>query len=182
MKIYAIKDSRHKKRPAQSWLLYDEDNGSFSIRISETADKEDLPFMLTCLFEKGLLEVSGSWADSFVRSRIVPSERQNLGAILKANGLDVYDEYDMLMLNMGRCCMDDYYLEETDGIEEQRSYGYMIEAARSSQGMTQSRLAERSGLKQSNISRIESGEDMPTLETLHAVAKGLGKKLEIRFV
>lgn len=54
-------------------------------------------------------------------------------------------------------------------------------AARLDAGMTQKDLAERSGLRQSNISRIENGTCSPTVATLQAIAEGLGRKLIIRF-
>ena len=48
--------------------------------------------------------------------------------------------------------------------------------------MTQKELSEKTGIRQSNISRIENGNCSPTVETLEKIAEGLGKKLEIRFV
>lgn len=53
--------------------------------------------------------------------------------------------------------------------------------ARISTNMTQKELDERSGVRQSNISRIESGNCSPTISTLQLLAKGLGKQLSIRF-
>ncbi len=53
--------------------------------------------------------------------------------------------------------------------------------ARLDAGLTQKDLAERSGVRQSNISRIENGSAIPTLQTLKAIAKGTGKKLKITF-
>ena len=47
--------------------------------------------------------------------------------------------------------------------------------------LTQKELAERCGIRQSNISRIENGSCSPTVATLQALASGLGKKLDIRF-
>lgn len=52
-------------------------------------------------------------------------------------------------------------------------------AARIAAGMTQKELAEKSGVRQSNISRIENGSCVPTLTTLMALAQALGKKLRI---
>lgn len=52
-------------------------------------------------------------------------------------------------------------------------------AARIEAGMTQKDLAEKSGIRQSNISRIESGSCIPTIPTLIAIAQALGKKLSI---
>lgn len=54
-------------------------------------------------------------------------------------------------------------------------------AARLSANMTQRELAERSGVRQSNISRIENGACSPTVATLQALADGLGKQLTIVF-
>lgn len=53
--------------------------------------------------------------------------------------------------------------------------------ARLSLNMTQKELAERSGIRQSNISRIENGMCSPTIATLQSLAKGLGKKLFVDF-
>ena len=53
--------------------------------------------------------------------------------------------------------------------------------ARIAAGMTQKELADKSGIRQSNISRIESGSCVPTIATLEAIADGLGKKLCITF-
>ena len=46
--------------------------------------------------------------------------------------------------------------------------------------LTQEQLAELVGTKQSNISRLESGEYNPTIEFLSKVAQAMGKTLEIR--
>lgn len=58
----------------------------------------------------------------------------------------------------------------------------MVLRARNEEQLTQSELAERTGLRQSNISRIENGQSMPSIATLAKIAQGLGKRLEIRFV
>lgn len=54
-------------------------------------------------------------------------------------------------------------------------------AARLSSEMTQKELAEKSGIRQSNISRIENGTCSPTITTLQALARGLGKRLVVNF-
>ena len=53
--------------------------------------------------------------------------------------------------------------------------------ARLASNMTQKELAERSGIRQANISRIENGTCSPTISTLQLLAHGLGKKLSISF-
>ena len=54
-------------------------------------------------------------------------------------------------------------------------------AARLECNMTQKELAQKTGIRQSNISRIESGASSPTVDTLARIAAGLGKKLKIEF-
>ena len=53
--------------------------------------------------------------------------------------------------------------------------------ARISQNLTQKDLAEKSGIRQSNISRIENGTCSPTIATLEALANGMGKRLVVSF-
>lgn len=55
-------------------------------------------------------------------------------------------------------------------------------AARLACNMTQKELAEKTGIWQSNISRIENGSASPTIDTLARIAAGLGKQLKIDFV
>jgi predicted transcriptional regulator len=57
-----------------------------------------------------------------------------------------------------------------------------IITARQEKNLTQKDLAELVGTKQSNISRLESGNYNPTLEFLHKIARAIGKELEIRIV
>ncbi len=55
-------------------------------------------------------------------------------------------------------------------------------SARLEQNLTQEQLAQRTGIRQSNISRIESGTCSPTIATLQQLANGMGKKLHIEFL
>ena len=56
-----------------------------------------------------------------------------------------------------------------------------IIGARIESNMTQEELAEKTGIRQSNISRIENGTSSPTVHTLARLAAGMGKKLRIEF-
>lgn len=53
--------------------------------------------------------------------------------------------------------------------------------ARTELGITQKELSKLSGVRQSNISRIESGACSPTIHTLSTLALAMNKKLEIKF-
>jgi DNA-binding XRE family transcriptional regulator len=53
--------------------------------------------------------------------------------------------------------------------------------ARKQNGMTQQQLAERSGIAQSDISKIERGDANPSLRTLKRLAAGMGTRLKLDF-
>jgi len=68
--------------------------------------------------------------------------------------------------------------------KRQRTEGEYIKAiisARIEQNLTQKQLAEKTGIRQSNISRIERGVCSPTIATLQQIAAGIGKTLHIEF-
>lgn len=54
--------------------------------------------------------------------------------------------------------------------------------ARKSAGLTQKQLAEKTGIAQSDISRLENGGGNPSIRTLQRLAFGLGKALKIEFI
>jgi transcriptional regulator with XRE-family HTH domain len=60
--------------------------------------------------------------------------------------------------------------------------GSAIFEARTSAGLTQQQLADRIGMHQSAIARLEDADyDGHSLKTLERIAAALGKRLEIRF-
>ncbi len=58
----------------------------------------------------------------------------------------------------------------------------MLVKARIAENYTQEELAKLAGLRQPNLSRIETGKVMPDIPTLQRIAKALGKTLKIEFV
>ena len=54
--------------------------------------------------------------------------------------------------------------------------------ARREKNLTQKDLAELIGTRQSNISRLESGNYNPTLDFLQKIASAMDKKLEVKIV
>lgn len=59
---------------------------------------------------------------------------------------------------------------------------YQLACLRIAKGLTQAELAEKAGVRQPNIARLESGKHQPTLELLRRVAAALGYKLDVRFI
>lgn len=74
------------------------------------------------------------------------------------------------------------FRREYEALQPEYSVIRALIGARIEQNMTQEQLAEKSGVRQSNISRIENGICSPTLETLERLAAGLGKTLRIEFI
>lgn len=77
---------------------------------------------------------------------------------------------------------DPAFAQEWEDQEPERQLMTEIIAARKAKGLSQKELAERCGMKPSNLSRIENGNGNPSLTTLLKIAHGLGKQLKISFV
>lgn len=110
MKIFAIRDESDAKKKDLAYLFYYEVEKQFYIELPEDADPWETPLILSSFVKRKEKTVHSYWSKVWVQQRIVPPDRQNLGQILKDNGLKEYDEYDLLMLSMGRCAQDDCYL------------------------------------------------------------------------
>ena len=78
-------------------------------------------------------------------------------------------------------------LENTDNepvVEDYDIYAelcQLIITTRNSLEITQNQLAEKSGVSQSNISKIENGSYRPSIATLKKIANALEKRLIIDF-
>ncbi|MBR3018083.1 MAG: helix-turn-helix transcriptional regulator [Clostridia bacterium] len=53
---------------------------------------------------------------------------------------------------------------------------------RQTSGMTQKQLADKTGIAQADISKLERGNANPSLKTLQRLAAGMGMKVKIEFV
>lgn len=114
MRIFAIKNDGVKKTLA--YLLYYEKEKLFYIELPDDANPWETPLILSSFAKRNIKTVNSYWSKMWVEQRIVPSDRQNLGQVLKENNLSEYDEFSLLMLAEGRCAQDDFYLEEISDI------------------------------------------------------------------
>lgn len=186
MRRFELIDGSRRVSKACAVVSWDEGNRTLAIEVCEWAGEADLPMTLGALVAKGQRRIEGEWARRWVSERVTPSGRQNLGAVLKANGLDFYDEFDLFLAAYGRCAQDDFYLRE---LEEQgdetpakasEKIAAELRSARKEAGLTQHELAQRAGLKQTAVSRLESGKSNPTVDMLEAISRALGKTLELK--
>ena len=71
---------------------------------------------------------------------------------------------------------------EYEALEAEFSIASQVIAIRATTGLTQREFAERVGMKQSQLARIESGKQIPKLETLAKLAAAAGYRVEVNFI
>ncbi len=71
---------------------------------------------------------------------------------------------------------------EYDALESEFEIKRALIKARNVSGITQQELSKRTGINQSDISKLEQGKGNPSLKTLQRLAEGLGMRMEIKFV
>ncbi len=76
---------------------------------------------------------------------------------------------------------DPGFRAEYDALENEFAIIQAMIDARKVSGLTQKQLAERTGIAQSDISKLETGNANPSLKTLQRLANGMGMKLKISF-
>lgn len=77
---------------------------------------------------------------------------------------------------------DEEFKKEYEAIQPEMDVIRAIVDARNSQNLTQKELAERTGINQADISKIENGTRNPSLNLLKRLADGMGMVLKIEFV
>ncbi len=78
--------------------------------------------------------------------------------------------------------LDPIFKEEWEALEPERQIMLAIAEGREARALTQTQLAQVTGINQSDISRLENGTGNPSLRTLKRLASGMGMKLEVKFV
>lgn len=106
MNRYAIK--RNNRNKIVGILNYDERAKKYTIEIPENVTPKEAPFMMSLFLKKGIRTMNSDWSMRWVQSRIIPSSRQNIGEILRVNGMRSYDEHKLLLKNEGRSCQDEF--------------------------------------------------------------------------
>ena len=199
MRTFEIYDTSKRDHGTLAVLLCNEDTDEMHIALNPDAEPGDLPFMLSLFAERGEREVPDEWARRWVAERVPPPGRQNLGEVLRANGLDDYDEIALLAAAEGRSAQDDFLVREVRQPEVRYAFvpwgdddapeppsrtwcaklGPEIARRRKAAGLTQRDVAEATGIDQGAISRIETGRANPTLTTLETLAEGVGANLSV---
>lgn len=77
---------------------------------------------------------------------------------------------------------DPEFVKEYEAIQPEMDVIRAIVNARTSQNLTQSELAKRTGINQADISKLENGTRNPSINLLKRLAEGMGMNLKIEFV
>lgn len=106
---FAIKNRVYHDKTV-AWLFYDEEKREYEIQVAEDAKSEEAPLIIAEFIKRNQRVIDKEWSLRWVRERVIPPERQNIGQILKENNMKFYDEFPLLVSNQGRSCQDECYL------------------------------------------------------------------------
>ena len=76
---------------------------------------------------------------------------------------------------------DEEFRKEYEALEPEFAIIQALIDARNEAGITQTELSKRTGIAQTDISKLERGNGNPSLKTLKSLAEGLGMTLELKF-
>ena len=74
------------------------------------------------------------------------------------------------------------FRKEYEALQPERAVIQAMIDARRDSGLTQKELSERTGIAQSDISKLENGNANPSIRTLQRLASGMGMNLIVEFV
>lgn len=77
---------------------------------------------------------------------------------------------------------DEEFRDEYERLEPEFSIIQAVIDARNSSKMTQKELSERTGIAQSDISKLENGNSNPTINMLQRLAEGMGMTIKLQFI
>jgi transcriptional regulator with XRE-family HTH domain len=84
--------------------------------------------------------------------------------------------------SLNEALKDEEFKREYEAIQPEMDIIRALIDVRTKQNLTQKELAERTGVNQADISKLENGTRNPSLKMLKKLADGLGMNLKIEFV
>ena len=116
LKIYEIIDSEYRR--SVGVLLYYEKIKDFIIELKDDLDEWSAPLLFTNLVKNNEYTASRTLSYLWVKERIIPNTRQNIGSILKTHNMESYDEMEFLELSSGICSQDSLFIKRIDELPE----------------------------------------------------------------
>lgn len=133
MRLFSLKDANDPQQSVLAVLACYESGRHFFLDMPDGTDPWTVPFILSSFAQREQWRMGPDWSKRWVESRLVPRSRQNLGEVLRENGLEDYDTLRLLEMTGGRNSQDDCYLEplqpsETPAWFAEREAGRVEEA------------------------------------------------------
>ena len=111
MKNYAIYDADLDRKSPIGYLFYYEKSQNFIIELSDDLDEWEAPLLFQKQVREKKYTVSREYSLMWVKERVIPSGRQNIGSILKNHKLKEYSEMALLEVSKGKCSQDACYIQ-----------------------------------------------------------------------
>lgn len=102
---------KNKKKKEIAKIYYNIKTNEWSLKINKDIDLSTCPVFLYSMVKNNKYNADNDCTLRFIRSRIIPSSRQNINSFLKKYKISSYNEYDLLKLSKGKCCLDDCYID-----------------------------------------------------------------------
>ncbi len=112
MKVFAIWDDDWENKTPIGYLFCYEKENAFMIELNSELDEWNAPLLFTSFVKKNIYTIPKEISALWVRERVIPSGRQNIGSILKNHKMTEYNEIKLLALSQGKCSQDSCYLKE----------------------------------------------------------------------
>lgn len=111
MRAFKIYDEDLDNREIGVLLHYELQN-SFIIELDDTLDEWEAPLLFSGFVKNGKYTIPKEAVHLWLKERIPPTGRQNIGMILKNMNLKNYSEVRLLAANNGRSSQDACYIQE----------------------------------------------------------------------
>ena len=114
MKAYAIYDEDVEAKCPIGYLYYYDKCNEFIIELSSELDRWNTPLLFSSYVENNIYTIPKAASLLWVKERVIPSGRQNIGSILKNHKMKQYNEMKLLELSGGRCSQDNCYIKKVE--------------------------------------------------------------------
>lgn len=151
-------------------------------KVQEVRAKED--YMIEAVFLGGQIvryDVKRLF-EVFPQFQILQKEQQLFNSVKVDQGGYGISWNDDLDLDAETIWEEGVLIELQQSRDVHHLLAYKLLAAREKNHITQRELAEKTGIYQADISKIERGLGNPSLSTLKRLAEGMGMELQIDFV
>lgn len=86
-----------KDAPPCAVIECDQATSTFTATVEDWAGAQDVPVQFGFFVDKGQREIPPEWVWSWVEERIASPSRQNIGSVMRANGLGEYNPLELLL-------------------------------------------------------------------------------------